>query len=330
MIESLATPYSIWQKLKKRNGELWLQIKKYRLAYTLIAPTFFAMLCIHFIPTALAMYMSLLKLNQFTLRQFLGAPFIGLGNYAFIFTSRHNPMVIGLTNAARNTIIYSIFVNAGTLGIGMVIALLLNRRFFGRGIARTLLLLPWVVPTYAVGLLWGMMWLRDRGIINTILVDYLHLLPHKPFWLIGRNTIWAIIIPTIWRQLPFATVMLLAGLQTVPQELYDAAAIDGASAWQRFRYITIPFLRPVIALMLLWGVIFTVFGYNIVIMMFGNGGGFPGEWGDLLMPAIQRQSFGYWWFGLGAAASTLMMFGMMFFVWAWYRVFRTSLLQEYM
>ena len=126
----------------------------------------------------------------------------------------------------------------------------------------------------------------------------------------------------------FNTIMLLSGLQQVPKDLLDAAAIDGASAFQRFRYVTVPYLKPIIAIILLWGMIFTFFGYNIVIMMFGNGGGFPGEWGDLLMPAIERQSFRYWLFGLGAAVSVLMMIAMMVFVWLWYMVFRTSLLQE--
>jgi multiple sugar transport system permease protein len=307
---------------------LWWRIKYHRFAYLLILPTLIGMLLVHFIPTVQGIWMSFLKLNQFTLGRFLRAPFIGLDNYKLIIADPNNPVVSGITLAARNTLIYSIFVNAGALGIGIVAALLLNRRFRGRGIARTLILLPWVVPTYAVGMLWGMMWLRDRGIINMILVNWLHLLGHKPFWLIGPNTIWAIIIPTIWRQLPFNTVMLLSGLQIVPGELYEAAEIDGASGWQKFWRITLPLMKPVISILLLWGVIFTVFGYNIVVMMFGNGGGYPGEWGDLLMPAIQRQSFGYWLFGLGAAASTLMMLGMMVFVAGWYRVFRTSLTEE--
>ncbi len=301
---------------------------RYRLAYLMILPTVLAMLLVHLVPTIEAFYMSLLNLNQYTLGQFLNAPFVGLANYRLLLTTPDNPIVSGLGTAARNTIIYAIVVNIGTLSIGMVLALLLNRPFRGRGLARTLLLLPWVVPTYAVGLLWGMMWLRDRGVVNMILVDWLHLLSDKPFWLIGPNTLWAIIIPTVWRQLPFATVMLLSALQTVPPDLYEAAAIDGASGWQRFRNITLPLIRPVVAIMMLWGAVFAIFGYNIVVMMFGNGGGYPGEWGDLLMPALERQSFRYWLFGLGSAASTMMMFGMMILVLVWYRTFRTSLIQE--
>ncbi len=313
--------------LSKRRDTFWRNVSKNRLAYALIAPTLAAMLLIHFIPTGLGLYMSLLKLNQFTLGQFLRAPFVGLENYWLLLSGSENPVVQGINYAVRNTALYAVFVNAGTLGLGMVGALLLNRRFRWRGMARTLMLLPWVVPTYAVGLLWSMMWLREQGVINMILVDWLHLLPDKPFWLIGPNTLWAIIIPTIWRQLPFNTIMLLSGLQLVPDELYEAAEMDGASGWQKFWHITLPLIRPVMAIVLLWGVIFTVFGYNIVIMMFGNGGGYPGEWGDLLMPAIQRQSFGYWLLGLGSAVSTLMMLGMMVFVAGWYRVFRVSLIQ---
>ncbi len=309
-----------------RRGFLY-RVYKYRLAYLLILPTFIAMMSVHFIPTVLAIYMSFLDLNQYTLGKFLHAPFVGLKNYLMIF-SAHSVLTAGLQYAARNTILYAIAVNIGTIGVGLLLALLLNREFPWRGLARTLMLLPWVVPTYVVGMLWGMMWLRDRGIINIILVDWLHLLPSKPFWLIGKNTLLAIIIPTIWRQLPFHTIMLLSGLQQVPKDLLDAAAIDGASAFQRFRYVIVPYLKPIIAIILLWGMIFTFFGYNIVIMMFGNGGGFPGEWGDLLMPAIERQSFRYWLFGLGAAVSVLMMIAMMVFVWLWYMVFRTSLLQE--
>ena len=312
---------------RRKNGFTY-KMQKYRLAYLLILPTIIAMLSVHFIPTLLAIYMSFLDLNQYTLGKFLHAPFVGLKNYAMIFGGANNVLTAGLQNAARNTLLYAIAVNIGTIGVGLVLALLLNREFRWRGLARTLMLLPWVVPTYVIGMLWGMMWLRDRGIINIILVDWLHLLSEKPFWLIGKNTLLAIIIPTIWRQLPFNTIMLLSGLQQVPKDLLDAAAIDGASALQRFRYVTIPYLKPIIAIILLWGMIFTFFGYNIVIMMFGNGGGFPGEWGDLLMPAIERQSFRYWLFGLGAAASVLMMVAMMVFVWLWYMVFRTSLLQE--
>lgn len=309
-----------------RQESLWRQIKRNRLAYLLISPTIVAMLLVHFLPTLQAIYMSFLKINQFTLTKFLGAPFIGLDNYATIFSSTNNPISAGIQYAARNTILYAIAVNIGTISLGMVTALMINREFKGRGILRSFLLTPWIMPTFVVGLVWGFMWRSDTGVINTILSDWLHLTgDNRIVWLIGPNVFWAIVIPTIWRGFPFTMVLLLSGLQTIPGELYEAAVIDGANAWRRYYYITLPLLKPILTVVVLWGVIGSVYAYNIVITMFGNGSGYPGEWGDLLQPAIQRQSFNYFLFGLGSAVSTLMLIAMMAFVWTFFKVFRSSL-----
>ena len=117
----------------------------------------------------------------------------------------------------------------------------------GQKVVRTLMLTPWIVPSYVVAVLWGFMWQSDVGIVNKVLVDYTHLLSDRPVWLLGPHTMWAIIIPSVWRGLPFAMLIFLAGLQALPKELYEAAAIDGAGALRRFRYITLPLMRPLIA-----------------------------------------------------------------------------------
>lgn len=296
------------------------------LAYKMVAPAIIFMLTVHLIPMLQGIYMSFLKLNQYTLRRFLNAEFVGLDNYKAVLLDPDNPIRAGLKFALRNTVIYAVATTFLVLATAMGVALLLNRDFRGRAWVRTLMLLPWVVPSYVVGILWGFMWQQENGIINRILVDWLHLLDAKPFWLIGPNTIWAIVIPSVWRFWPYLMVVFLAGLQTIPAEMYEAAAIDGASPWQKFRHITLPLLKPVIVIQMLFQIINNVYAYNIVSMMFGNGAGFPGEWGDLLMPAIQRQSFGSWLFGYGSAASVVLMTGMMIFVIIWYRVFRKELM----
>lgn len=295
-------------------------------AYMLVAPAFLFMLMVHLIPMAQGIMMSFLKLNQFTLRKFLQAPWVGLDNYRSVLFDPDNPIRAGLSLAVRNTAIYAVVVTIGVLVTAMAIALLLNRPFPGRSWVRTAMLLPWVVPGYVVGVLWGFMWQRETGIINTILADWLHLVDEKPFWLMGPNTIWAIIIPTVWRAWPFVMVVFLAALQTIPDDLYEAAAIDGAGPWRKFLHITLPGLKPIIAIQVLFQIIYNVYSFNIVIGMFGNGAGYPGEWGDLLMTAITRQSFGSWLFGYGAAASTLLMICMMGVVWLWYRIFRRELI----
>lgn len=296
------------------------------LGYLLALPALLFMLAVHVVPMFEGVYMSFLKLNQFTLPQFLRAPFVGLENYRSVLLDPQNPIRHGLGLAVRNTAIYAVVVTMGVMVTAIGVALLLNRPFRGRPLIRTLMLLPWVVPSYVVGVLWGFMWRQDTGIINRVLVDWLHLLAERPFWLIGPNTIWAIIIPTIWRSWPFMMVVFLAALQTIPDDLYEAAAIDGAGAWRKFWHITLPQLRPVIAVQLLFQIIYNVYSYNIVIMMFGNGAGYPGEWGDLMMTLITRQSFSSWLFGNGAAVSTLLMLAMMAFVGLWYRVFREEMM----
>jgi multiple sugar transport system permease protein len=298
--------------------------KKYGLAYTFIAPAALGMLLVHYWPMLQGIYMSFLDLNLRTLHLYLKAPFVGLANYYEILFNTESTFRTGFVYAVRTTILYSLVVNAATLSLGLLLAHVLNRPLFLRGLWRSLLLLPWVVPSYVVGLLWGFMWLKN-GVINHLLVDILHLFPEKPSWLVGPLTFWAIVLPTIWRSWPFTMITYLAALQGIPQELYEAAKVDGATPWQRFLHITWPSIRPVTAILILYGVLGTFYSFNIVYMMFGHGAGYPGEWGDLLMTNLFRNTFGLWKFGVGAAASVLYMAMSVAFILFWYRVFREDL-----
>lgn len=306
------------------NGFKWIkpgtlaEIKKAKHAYYFILPTALGMILIHLVPVIQAIYMSFLNLNQHTLPLYLSAPFVGFANFKdILFNPESLIRISGLKEAARNTLIYSIVVTAGTIGMGLMVALMLNRNIKGVSILRTLFILPWVVPQYVTGLLWGFLWQRDVGIINYILVNVLHILKEKPFWLIGSNTIWAIMIPAIWRFWPYNMIMLLAGLQNIPDDYYDAAKIDGANALQQFWYITWPLLKPVWAILVFFGLIFNVYSFNIVYMMFGLGAGYPGQWGDLLMVNLFRVTFQTWRYGAGAAASLLLLIVMVVIVVLW-------------
>ncbi|HVI38778.1 MAG TPA: sugar ABC transporter permease, partial [Gaiellales bacterium] len=197
-----------------------------------------------------------------------------------------------------------------------------NRDMRGRKWARALMLAPWIVPGFVVATIWQFMWQSDVGIVNKVLVDYLYLLGHRPTWLAGDNALWAMIIPSVWRGMPFAMIFFLAGLQAIPAELHEAAAIDGAGPWRRFRYITLPLLRPLIAVQLLFGVIYSAYQFTIPYVMLGNN---PGPDADLIMTLIVRQSFSNNLFGFGAAASTLLMLVMLIWVAVWYRAFRRDL-----
>jgi len=293
--------------------------------YLLLLPAVLMMLVVNVTPIAQGFYMSLLKLNQYTLNQYLDAPFIGLENYRRILFEEHSPIRAGLGYALRNTVLYTLIVSVFAIAIGLGVAVLLNRDFPGKSIARTLLLLPWIVPSYVVGTLWGFMWQKDVGIINVVLVDWLHLFDERPFWLLGSNSFWAIVIPTVWRAWPVMMLIFLAALQAIPEDQYEAATLDGVSKWKQFLHITLPLLKPVLVIQFMFQIIDNIYSYNIVSMMFGNGAGHPGEWADLLMPLLTRQSFSYWLFGQGAAVSFLMMIIMLVFVGVWMQSFKKSM-----
>jgi multiple sugar transport system permease protein len=299
-----------------------LRWRRHRLAYALIAPAVVFMVLVHLLPMLGGFYLSFKKLNTFTFSQLWGAPWNGLENYRSILFDSENPLHSGFMEAVGNTVQYTFFTVAGTLGGGLAVAVLLNRQMRGMKVVRTLMLAPWVVPSFVVAVLWGFMWQSDNGIINKVLVDYTGILGDRPVWLIGHNSIWAIIIPSIWRGLPFAMLIFLAGLQAIPDELNEAAQIDGAGPWRRFRFITLPLIRPLIAVQLLFGVIYATYQYAIPVVMMGSN---PGPDADLMMTLIVRQSFSNNLFGFGAAASTLVMLAMLVWVAIWWGAFRRDM-----
>jgi multiple sugar transport system permease protein len=296
--------------------------RRHRFAYALIAPAALFMLLIHVVPAVGGVVLSLKNLNTFTFSKLFGAPWTGLRNYRELLFDSASPLRSGFMDALRNTAIYTSLTVAGTIGGGLGVALLLNRPVRGARALRTLALTPWIVPTFVVATLWQFMWQSDVGIVDKLLVDWTHVLHHRPVWLLGPNTIWAIVVPSIWRGLPFSMLLCFAGLRAIPSELYEAAAIDGAGAWQRFRAITLPLLRPLLAIQLLFLVIYTAYQFVIPNVMLGND---PGPHADLLMTLIVRTSFQNNLVGVGAAASTLLVLGMAVWVGVWFLAFRRDL-----
>lgn len=317
----------------RRRESSWTRIRRYRIAYMFVAPAVVIMLLIHIIPTAQALYMSLLRVDVQHLANPLRAPFVGLRHYRDILGGlifgEGGLLIQGLVQALKNSAYFLLYVQLGTTSLGLVLALLLNREFKGRGLARTLILMPWVVPTFVTGLVFQFIWLQRGGLANRILVDWLHVVDSPISWLIGPRARTALVIPAIWRGIPFAAVQYLATLQVVPLDLYEAASIDGANAWQKFRHITLPFLTPILFITNLFGVVFNFFGfgpYNIAVSLFSSDN--LGRYNNLLTIAIVRQTFNNNLYGYGAAASVLMMLVALCVVGVWYRVFRSSLISD--
>jgi multiple sugar transport system permease protein len=153
--------------------------------------------------------------------------------------------------SAARTGLYAVIVTASAWLLGTLAAALMAAPFRGRLFVQILFLLPFAMPAYATVLSWRFLFDRDAGMVNHLLVDELHVVRDRPFWLIGGNAFWATVIVAIWRLWPFAYLVLAAAMRGVPRERYGAAAIDGASAWQAFRYITLPAIRRANALVVL-------------------------------------------------------------------------------
>ena len=181
---------------------------------------------------------------------------------------------------------------------------LLNRPFLGSSVLRRLILIPWVMPLVITGTMFYLVFQTTNGLANAILQGAG--LIHAPVgWLTsGTLAVTAIVIANIWAGVPFNAVLLYSGLQDVPQEQLEAAAVDGANAWQRFRRVTVPAMRPVILIVLMLGIVYTAKVFDLVIVL-TNGG--PANESQLMSSWAYTQAFGQFNFGAGSAIGNMLL-----------------------
>lgn len=191
----------------------------------------------------------------------IGQPgeFIGLDNFAYLVT---DPIFI---MAVWNTMFYTAVATVGKFALGLWLALLLNHHVPFKAFLRAIVLLPWIVPTVLSSIAWWWIYSPQFSIVSYVIVDVLHL-RSTYFNFLGEPwpARWSLIVANIWRGIPFVAITLLAGLQTISPSLYEAALLDGASGWQRFRRITVPLLMPILAVALTLSVLFTFSDFQLV------------------------------------------------------------------
>ena len=287
---------------RRSRGKVRRHLSSNTLPYVLIIPALLFELLIHIVPMIFGVVISLFQLNQFYIRNWINAPFVGLDNFK-IGLNTHGPIGSALVHSFLLTCAYTVLVVAGSWLFGVTAALLVNAEFRGRDWFRTLFLIPYALPIYVSILAWQFM-LQKNGAVNTLLVQNLHILDHAPFWLIGGNAFWSMAVTSLWRTWPFAFLILLAALQNIPAELYDAASVDGASKLRQFRTITLPLIRPVSVVVILVMFLWTFNDFNTPYVLFGQA---PPPAADLLSLHIYVNSFVDLNFGLGAAMSTLLL-----------------------
>jgi multiple sugar transport system permease protein len=225
------------------------------------------------------------------------APWVGLDNYTSVIDSAV------FSKAAVNTLLFTVGSIAGQFTIGLAIALYFQRRFPLSGVLRSLLLLPWLIPLIVSSAIWRWILDQDSGALNRLLgsLD----LVGNPGWLTSTSlALVAVILVNIWIGIPFNATILYGGLQDIPEELYDAAALDGATRWQTFRYITWPLLRPVVNVVLVLGVVYTL---KVIDIILGLTGGGPANASQAIATQSYHLSFVEFDFGQGAALGNILI-----------------------
>lgn len=226
------------------------------------------------------------------------ASFIGLSNYITVF---HDPV---FQAAVLHTLLFTVGSILPQFFIGLALAVLFTRRFPLNRLLRSLFLLPWLLPLVVSGTIWRWLFDQTNGVIDQLLAG-LHLAPAHFGWLTTPS--WALVavtIANIWIGIPFNMVIIYSGLQSISQDFYEAAAIDGASRWQSFLYITLPLLEPVIGIVLMLGLIYTLKVFDIIYVMTGGG---PANTSQTLATWSYNLSFSQQLFGQGAALGNVIL-----------------------
>ena len=224
--------------------------------------------------------------------------FLGLKNYQHAL---HDPV---FWRALANTGFYMLITVPSQIVLGLLAAVLLDARMPARALYRTLYYLPVVTSWVVVSLVFRYLFITQGGLVNWILHDNLHLVPHNINWLGARWTaMTALGILGTWKGVGWSMVIFLAALQGVPKVLHEAAAVDGARAWGRFRAVSLPAIRPVVAFVT---VLLVIGGFNVFISVYLMTGGGPVDQTQVLLSYMYRQAFSFLDFGYGSAISFLL------------------------
>ncbi len=270
--------------------------------YLMVMPAILMVLLLGVYPMLASIRMSFLQYDLLRMRD--GTPFVGFKNFQDIFADPRFRMAI------LNTFLFTIIVISTVIFLGLMIAQLLNMEFRGRGFLRTLILVPWVTPPVVAAMIWMWIFNPERSPINQIL-RAAGLIQVNIRWLTDASSFGPFSIPMfavssvrVWNGLAFVTIMILASLQSIPHELYEAAQIDGAGALARFRYVTLPMVRPVIAILVTLLSLSAMGHFEVNYVMTGGG---PRDLTNIVGVLAYQRAFTHYRFDQGAAMTTVIL-----------------------
>jgi multiple sugar transport system permease protein len=293
-----------------RRGEL----SERTLGLVMLAPMAFVLLLVVAYPLIDSFILSLHRVNLGNPEQ--GQPFVGLANYSYAFQQA------SFWYSVQRTFYFTLISVAIELALGLLFALLLNESFRGRLPARLAMIAPWALLTVTNGVLWAWILNPTYGVANMLLMK-LGVLDAPKAWL--SDTFWTmnvIILADVWKTVPNMTLLLLAGLQPISHDLYEAAEVDGASRWQKISHITLPLLRPVILVAVALRTIGAFRVFDIIYVLTGNGG--PADSTKVISFYAYDQAFRYLFFGYGAAVAWLITAFMLVLILIYMWLLRTE------
>ena len=278
-----------------RSPNVFQQMWTSRADYLYVLPAIIVMLIVIAYPIYYTIELSFFKTPPGL--QLRDKIFVGTENYSAILSSDV------FWKVTVNTFIWTIASTLIAFVLGYGCALALHRDFFGRAILRAILIIPWVISAVAASYIWKWIYHSDFGIIGAVMVQ-LGLADRQPNFIDNVHTVLpSLIVVNIWREFPFAMIMIMAGLQTVPEQLLRAARVDGASAWQRFWHVTFPHLRGVSTVTIL---LLAVANFNSFIVPWITTGGGPSNASHIWITHIYELAFGRQRWGVAAAYSVLL------------------------
>ncbi len=297
----------------KAMGRRWnsVEAREARLAWMLISPTALITLGLVIFPAIFSVWVSFHDVGLHNLNDVFRAPFVGLDNYRKVFEDfAFKFQGMQSWGAAVTSIVYSFASTILTIIVGLIAALLLTRPFRARGLTRAIFLFPYVAPIVSIAFVWR--WILDprpSGVVNDILMR-LNLIDLPQAYLATRGlALVLVIIFEAWRYFPFAMLMILARLQAVDNNMYEAADVDGANTWQKFINITIPELRYVLGAIFLLRLLWTFNKFDDIFLL--TGGGF----GTKVLPVLTYEfSFRLYDFGRGSATAMILLIIVLIFM----------------
>ena len=279
-----------------------------RNAWLLVAPVFAVLVAVALYPIAYSFYTSLYDI---VLTRPWRRPFVGTGNYERILADPQ------FWVAVQRTTVYTLVTVAATTILALGVALLLNEAFPGRRLLSALILLPWATPSIVNGLMWKWIYDPSYGLLNALLLK-LGMIERYTVWLGDpAKTLFMIANAAVWKQMPLAAILMLVTMKAIPADLYRAARVDGANAFQRFVHVTLPALKPGFMLVLVYETMISIRHFDLFLIMTQGG---PGDASYTLSWQIYVETFRSLKFGLGAALSYILAMATFLLSWMFIRM----------